>query len=127
MSDTNKASDKRWLLLLCVIIIITIITEATVPLKEMLAYSNTTSMKLDEMFYGSVIPCCFLCDLRYLKRSQTFLSFYHNQDRLPKDNPQQTVSMKRQGFSFYRVDCPRDRRNVPIINRIFLPTYFSLR
>ena len=92
---------------------------------EMLTHINTTtSVKLNEMFYVSVIPCCFLWDLRYFQRSQTFLSLYLNQDRFTKDNPQQTVSVELQGFSFYKVDCPRDRGNVPIINRIFLPTYF---
>lgn len=102
----------------------TIIIITVFPLEKTLAHINTTSMKLNGMFSGSVIPCCFLCVLKYFKRSQTFLSLYLHQDRLTEDNPQETGFKALQGFSSYRPDCSRDRGNVPIVNRIFLPTYF---
>ena len=76
------------LLLLFVPFLLPLLYIIPILLLQMLAHINTsTSVKLNEMFYGSVISCCFLCDLRHFKRSQTFLSLYLNQDRFTKDNP----------------------------------------
>lgn len=46
----------------------------SISTREDVTYVDTISGELNEMFYGSVIPCYSLCDLRDLKRSQTFLS-----------------------------------------------------
>ena len=94
---------------------------------QMLAHINTTtSVELNEMFYGSVISCCFLCDLRYFKRSQTFLSLYLNQDRFTKDNPSRLYLWNCRESASTKLAAQGTGENVLTVNRIFLPSYFSL-
>ena len=94
---------------------------------QMLAHINTTtSVELNKMFYGSVISCCFLCDLRYFKRSQTFLSLCLNQDRFTKDNPSRLYRWNCRESASIKLAAQGTGENVLTVNQIFLPSYFSL-